>query len=367
LCPPEDQGLWFGPPAPIESTGTWLRRGFWYAEADAVVWNRMWNRDDRIYAVQSAAAELYQTWFQPPSILQAQLNTNRMLVVSGAHPGQDASIRTTLGNFLFRDSRNRDHSAELTVLGSGDWEQNRVMSSEEPFGLFVPVVIDGGNRSFDESSQQEIDYKSVYRSFELNYRVKTRLGKDQIVMDANGHWHRQANSGFGREYLAGLRYLQLDEDFNWQAQDIAQEGSTNPQPGDDGSYIIDTENDMFGLQFGLGLTYEGARWSLAMEPKGGVYVNNATGRTRLDFTADDIDDADLRLQEDALSFVGEFRILGRYHVTPSISLRAAYEMMYIEAVALAPSQATFITNISYLNTTGDPFYHGASFGFEGYW
>jgi hypothetical protein len=299
--------------------------------------------------------------------LTIALATNRILLVSGAQPGQDASVRATLGNFLFRDSRNRDHAAEFTVLGSGDWQQNRVMSSEEPFGLFVPVFIDGGNRSFDESSRQEIDYSSVYRSFELNYRVKTRLGKDQIVMDANGHWHRQANSGFGREYLAGLRYLQLDEDFDWRAQDIAQEGSTDPQPGDDGSYIINTENDMFGLQFGVGLTYEGARWSVAAEPKGGVYLNNATGRTRLDFTADDNNDADLRLQEDALSFVGEFRILGRYHVTPSISLRAAYEMMYIEAVALAPSQATFITDTSYLNTTGDPFYHGASFGFEGYW
>ena len=38
-------GLW-GEVAPIESTGTWLRRGFWYAETDAVVFNRMWKRKD---------------------------------------------------------------------------------------------------------------------------------------------------------------------------------------------------------------------------------------------------------------------------------------------------------------------------------
>jgi hypothetical protein len=41
--------------------------------------------------------------------------------------------------------------------------------------------------------------------------------------------------------------------------------------------------------------------------------------------------------------------------------------MYINAVALAPSQATFIPDFGFLNTTGDPLYHGASFGFEGYW
>jgi hypothetical protein len=41
--------------------------------------------------------------------------------------------------------------------------------------------------------------------------------------------------------------------------------------------------------------------------------------------------------------------------------------MYMSAVALAPSQANFIPVFSTLTTTGDPLYHGASFGFEGYW
>jgi hypothetical protein len=73
------------------------------------------------------------------------------------------------------------------------------------------------------------------------------------------------------------------------------------------------------------------------------------------------------LHEDELSFIGEFKLLGRFHVTPNISLRAAYEMMYLESVALAPSQANFIPEYGFLNTSGDPFYHGASFGLEGYW
>jgi hypothetical protein len=50
-----------------------------------------------------------------------------------------------------------------------------------------------------------------------------------------------------------------------------------------------------------------------------------------------------------------------------LSLRAAYEMMYVSSVALGPNQATFIDDFSYLNATQDPFYHGASFGLEGYW
>ena len=134
------------------------------------------------------------------------LDTNRLLILNGALPGRDAAVRTTLGHFLFRDSRNRDHTVEFTGFGGGEWEQNRVITSEAPFGLFVPFVIDGGNISFDGSSRQTVDYSSHYKSFEMNYRVKQRLGHDQLIMDPNGGWHRAANAGFEREYLVGLRY-----------------------------------------------------------------------------------------------------------------------------------------------------------------
>ena len=87
----------------------------------------------------------------------------------------------------------------------------------------------------------------------------------------------------------------------------------------------------------------------------------------MNFTADDTGDADLRLRENQLSFVGEFEVIGRYHILPNVSLRAGYEMLFITSAAIAPNQATFITDFSYLNTTANPFYHGASFGCEMYW
>jgi hypothetical protein len=354
---------WHSPDAPIESTGTWFRRGFWYAEADAVVWNRLWNRDNKLFAAQDPDVNNPLFFF---NFIQS-LSTNRVLYVDGAHPGEDASVRATLGHFLFRDSKNRDHTVEFTAFAGGDWHQHRQISSSNPFGLFVPFMIDGGNRSFDNgngatqgSSHQQLDYSSHYSSFEGNYRVRQRLRRDRLVMDANGHWHRAANAGFVREYLAGLRIVEARDFLDWQAQDIEVLGA-------DGSYLIRTDNDMFGLQLGAGFTYEGSRWSLGIQAKGGVYLNDALGRTTLDFTADDADDADLRLRENQLSFLGEAKLLGRWHLTPSFSVRAAYEMMYLTSQALAPNQATFITDFSYLNTSQDPFYHGASFGFEGYW
>jgi hypothetical protein len=349
--------------APIESTGTWLRRGFWYLETDAVIWNRIWNRDDKLFAAQDPQVNspTFFSRLNPVPIL----NTNRVMYLESAHPGQDGSVRATLGNFMFRDSRNRDHSAEFTILGGGDWEQNRVITSDGNFGLQVPFYIDGVNRSFDNSSRQTVDYGSDYKSFELNYRVKSRLRRDQLVMDANGQWHRAANAGFEREYLAGLRFMNLGESLDWRAEDIQFDAAGTL--GNDGRYQVSTDNDMFGIQLGGGLTYQAPRWSIGMSGKGGVYANNATGQTVLDFTIDDDGDANVNLAEQQLSFVGEARLLGRFHLTPNISFRSAYELMFINAVALAPAQATFIPEFGFLNTTGDPFYHGASFGFEGYW
>jgi hypothetical protein len=368
----EMHGHWMGAGmAPIESTGTWLRRGFWYVETDGVIWNRLWNRDDKLFAADDFQVEqpTFFSAFNP----QRTFSTNRLMYLEGAHPGQDGSVRFTLGNFLFRDSRNRDHSVEFTAFGGGDWNQQRVISSRNEFGLFVPFFIDGSALvdnsyipgPFDQSTRQSVDYSSDYKSFELNYQVKSRLRRDQLVMDANGHWHRSANSGFERQFLAGLRFMNMGELLDWRAEDIQFDAAGSL--GNDGRYLIETDNDMIGFQLGTGLTYQAPRWSLGVNCKGGVYANDATGNSQLNLTETDEDDFNLFFREDELSFIGEVRLQSRFHITPNISLRAAYELMFMESVAMAPYQATFIPEFAFLNTTGDPLYHGASFGFEGYW
>src|SRR4051794_18119111 len=132
---PDEGGMW-NEIAPIESTGTWLRRGFWYAEADALIFARTWDRNDLRMAagdpnVNNPPVNQVSIGFNP-----IFLNTNRIMILNGSLPGEDATVRATLGNFLFRDSRNRDHSVEFTAMGGGVWEQDRQMSSAAPNGLF---------------------------------------------------------------------------------------------------------------------------------------------------------------------------------------------------------------------------------------
>jgi Putative beta barrel porin-7 (BBP7) len=278
----------------------------------------------------------------------------------GALPGRDVAARGTLGNFLFRDDSNNDHTVEFTAQGGGTWEQQSTTTSVAANGLFVPFVVAGHNPTFNASTSQSLDYASNLSSLELNYRVRGRLTKDQLIMDANGDWHRAANEGFEKEYLIGLRFIDLGERLDWNATDIVS-------TGDDGEYRIRTRNDLFGYQMGTGITYQAPRWSIGTQAKGGVYLNRATGHSELDFTADDTNDFNRETVENQLSFAGEFRLQGKYHLLPNVSLRAAYEMMLITATALAPNQATFVPDTAYLNTTGSPFYHGASFGCDFYW
>jgi len=338
--------LWDVEPVPIESTGTWLRRGLWYAESEVVVMMRLWSRHDLVLISQDG--------FEPPFS-----SFNRFMILKQAHPGEDASVRTTLGRYLFRDIDNRDHTTEFTVFIGGDWVQDLAIGS--PIGqLQVPFQIDGNNQSFDNSTRNTAVYSSRFNSFEWNYKVKRRMGRDQMVMDPNGNWTRRAAAGFTKEFLVGVRYLELSDIFNWKAEDVQVDGN-------DGQYLIQANNDLIGLQLGAGFTYETARWSIGLSGKGGAYANDASSSSDLDFTIDDSADFQRFTREDQLSFIGESSMVLKYHLTPNFSLRTGFHLLYITSVAEAPYQANFIADYNTVVTSGDPFYFGVSAGFEGFW
>jgi Putative beta barrel porin-7 (BBP7) len=347
---------WDEQPAPIVSSGTWLDRGVWYAQIDGTVLYRAWQKADTFVAAND------QNVIIPGSLpaVGLQLTTNRTLSIPSDRPGGDAGVRATLGRFLFRDDENRDHTLEFTAWSAGNWVSENQVSSENPNGLFVTFNLDGGNNLFDQSTFQKIIYDSRLNSFELNYRLKKRLGRDQMVMDPNGNWRREASSGFNRNWLAGFRYVQVDENLNWTAEDIAVNGAN-------GKYNIWTTNDLFGFQFGEGLEFESGRWSAGLSGKMGLYWNDADSHQFLDLTASDTNDFNRHTTQNELAWIGEAEVLGRYHLTPNASLRAGLQVMVIDSLALAPRQINFIDNTNWIETGGNPWYVGGLFGFECFW
>src|SRR5450631_3877784 len=154
---PESQpyDMWGTHPAIPVSSGSWLDRGLWYAEADGIVADRVWSKRDKFLVSQDPNVNnlvFFRSLVLGGGGGVASLTTNRNIFLKRAHPGADAAANVTLGRFLFRDDDNRDHSLEFTAEGGGDWNQDMVLTSSTPFNLFVPIITDGGNRSFDSNT-----------------------------------------------------------------------------------------------------------------------------------------------------------------------------------------------------------------------
>ncbi len=334
--------VWAHRPALTSSTGTWLRRGWWYTEIEAVVLNRMWKRDDMTLGQDSAS--------------------NRKLILARTDPGASGSVRFTLGRFLFRDIKNRDHTMEFTAFGGGESTQDDTLTSaSDGQTLFVPTGISDFNPAFDGAQTMNVDYDSRFNSFEVNYRVKERLSRDRMLLTPGGEWVRTANEGVTKQYLVGFRYFDLVDTLDWNATNISTFAN------EDGNYHVEADNDMFGLQIGGSMLFEHDRWNIEIMGKGGPYITDVKSESRLTITNDADSSFTVNNRDTTLSYIGELQIIGRYHLRPNISLKAGWQMMYVSAVALAPDQLNFSPDDGRFPYTGDPFYNGGIFGMECYW
>lgn len=352
--------LWDSLPAPPESSGTWLRRGWWYANVDGIAMVRRWDHNHRQIAFDTTSQF---------GVFARRLGLGRTSPAEG-------SARLTLGRFLFRDLDNRDHTFEFSVFGGNEFLQTCRVETVNPNSLFVPPSVDLNNPvSFDGASSSDIEYASRLNSFEWNYKVQSRLDCDRMELQPNGCWVRRASHGFTYHGIAGVRYVDLSEGVQWNAQDILLvNNNTLVFDGtDDGAYVVESSNDMFGAQAGGGLSYETDRWSLTGWGRGGVFYNDAQARAALRYTdgatGDAIDGVGFVTSDrkGSLPIVIQAGLTARYHLRPNVSLKAGYELFYLTAVALAPNELNFEPDDNKVVVTGNPFYHGISLGAEFYW
>ena len=345
-------------PAILESTGTWLRRGFWYAEFDALLLDQIRRSDDRVLAATSFAVG----FIPGTTTLEQPINP---LVIQGGQQGAEGVPRITLGRFLFRDHKNRDHNAELIAYGGGQWSQTGQI--EAPLGSFLSVngIFDGlgANPSFTGANIMQFDLDSRFNNFELNYHVKSRLQKDRMELEPNGRWVRRSQPSITRSLIAGIRYFDLSEDFNWQAFGL------NPAvPTDIGVYDIRTDNDLIGTQIGFTWNYERARWSLGLGNKSGIYWNHANVESSFSTPVAGGVTGNSDIEVDNISFLVEGNLRAKYHIRPNLSLRVGVEALYVSSIAQAPEQADFLpVSTSQVVSDNNTIFMGASLGIEGYW
>jgi hypothetical protein len=181
------------------------------------------------------------------------------------------------------------------------------------------------------------------------------LGYGTDIYSFELNWRRAWGSGRVKS-LIGFRIMELDE--NMTVFDAA-----SPPPLFDG----DIDNHLIGFQLGVeGILYKSCRWEIEGGTKFGVYHNSA------DFDAafpQAGPAAVFTAAEDHTTFSGEVWLGANYYITNRLALRAGYQAMWIEGVAILPEQLDdlAVPLLGDLDMGGSPFYHGAYFGAQIDW
>ena len=138
----------------------------------------------------------------------------------------------------------------------------------------------------------------------------------------------------------GFRWFQFEDAFELAAN---IDGAAGYQ-AEDIYYNIDTENNLFGYQFGSRLSYcLTNKLNLGIGGKAGIYGNNVEMRQRIGtqtgsayITAAGTDDIDNSVSKTALSALGELDLGLGYRLNNAWTVRGGYRMLAACGVATAP-------------------------------
>lgn len=126
---------------------------------------------------------------------------------------------------------------EVTYMGSNRWEGNAVYDSANPdlysFISDFGATPAGGFDDSDRSVRHAIRGEANFHSGEVNYRRRT------VTPDCR----------FQCSWLAGLRYIRLDDSLTFQADGLVNNGGVVASQ----RFLdltTDSENDLFGVQIG---------------------------------------------------------------------------------------------------------------------
>lgn len=239
---------------------------------------------------------------------------------------------------------------EASYFGLQNWEDRATAS--DPGGALFSIYSDFGTdpalgfNDTDQALVHEIQYTSELHNAELNFAA-LRCG--------------QAGCGPAMWCIAGLRYVEIQEGFDYLTITNIDQSFTN----------VRTENDLVAFQ--MGLRYECnlcCKLRLTAEAKGGVAVNMAELATDTNATIPG------RLIEhasaDEVAFLGETSLIGTYDVCHWLCVRGGYHVLYVDGVALAPENFDRTppasgVRVPAIDLDGSVLYHGATLGVELHW
>lgn len=247
---------------------------------------------------------------------------------------------------------NWEVSNSVNTIGTGNPTLYSLFSL---YGTAPPNGFDDTDRSFIHS----ISYNSEIHNGEVNYRRRFATP----FCWANGSW------------LMGVRYFDLDERFGFAATGSQNNTFTFNQLRYF-NYDTFTRNQLTGFQIG------GDYWinlvpgiSLGVENKAGIFGNHAEVESIA--SANSIPGAREHLQDGKTAYLAELVASVVYRLNYSWSVKASYNLLYVDNVALAPenfnardfnnalgSGAFTGARFPFIETDGEVTYQGWSIGGE---
>jgi len=338
------------------SSGHWFSSGGWYAGGESLWMGRSINnrRDivvDAAFGVDPQTGQprvAYTTYAQPFNVA----------------PG----ARATIGKSLGRDYLDRDRSIEFVYYGGMTYSEvsswngvNGGNSLVTPLNLLAP--------GFNEAGTYLSTFNSDFNSYEWNYKLRRRLGRDKVVMSPDGRWTKHAERGWLPAIIIGPRLANVNEDFALI--------STRPGvPADEfgGRYVIHTSNWLLGLNLGGELISQNEFYYWGLRGRAAPSLTfadttqfaagiNTTGTGPGGTTS--FSDAETKT---AAGFIGDLTLFAGWNITPNFAFQVGYDFLWVAGMATATRQFNLDDRDNdAIDVGGQTFYNGLSFGFNGSW
>ena len=336
----------------LASSGKWFTSGFWYGSGESLWFDR--SRNKRV----TVGVDTLDTRFQFTTLAQP----------FDVSPG----ARGTLGRSLGRDYLGRDRFIEFTYYGGFQWSGvdawNSLTASPtliSPLGINVP--------GFNLANTYATSLDSNFNSIELNFRLRRRLGRDQMVMSPNGGWSRHAERGYLPGLILGLRLANVDEDFWFRSRrdNVAPEVFS-------GNYDITTQNWLLGMNIGGELVSQNEFYFWGLRGRAAPALTFAStqqsvvGINTTNIPANPVVPSPvIRSDENTQTspgFIGDLTLFAGWNVTPNFALKVGYDFLWVAGIATATRQFNLDdVREDPMDAGGQIFYNGVSFGFEGSW
>jgi len=336
------------------SSGRWFWNGGWYVGGESLWMDRSRNNRQRVVVDVGAANVGYSSFAQPFNVA----------------PG----ARATIGKSLGRDYLDRERAVEFIYYGGMTYSDvdgwNGIGGGNTLFTPLDPLA-----PGFNAAGTYATTFNSDFNSYEWNYKLRRRLGRDKLVMSPDGSWTRHAERGWLPALIVGTRLANVNEDFS-----LTSTRPDVPTSEFGGRYTINTANWLLGLNLGGELISQNEFYYWGIRGRAAPALTFAsTSQSAIGVNTTPPDPGPIPVPTGSLSFsdratrtapgfIGDLTLLAGWQISPNFSLQVGYDFLWVAGMATATRQFNLDNrDNNAIDAGGQTFYNGVSFGFYGSW